>query len=138
MLRYLTARSVLTLQVALLFLGQQADSSLLCGTSVLCLPVLVCAGSCLCCIAVHRRGGGSRNVSLHLLLACSSGGGEAGYGFILLPGMGSESSREVFRQRFASCQQCCQTPWWKGSISGNVKHRVLATGLQEGKLAVTT
>ena len=115
-LRYLTARSVLTLQVALLFWGQQADSSLLC-----CLPVLIYAGSHLCCIVLHGRGCGCHSAPLLQLLACSSDGEEAGYGFILLQCTGSKISSEVPGQRFASCWQCWQTPWCKGSICGKAQ-----------------
>lgn len=116
MLRYLTTRPVLTLQVAHLFWGQQADSSLLCDASLPCLPALVCSRSCLCHPVLRGRGGGTHSTFLLLPLACSGGGGKAGYIFNVLLQSGSKRSSEALGQRTGLCWQCCvlggKAPFW--------------------------
>lgn len=93
MLRYLTARSVLTLQVANLFWDQQADSSFLCDTSVfLFWYVLDPASAALWCIEEVLK------VTAQHCCPAAVEGGEVSYGFIVLQHKGSKSSSEVLRQ----------------------------------------
>lgn len=127
MLRYLTARSVLTPQVARLFWGQQADSSLLCDTSVLCLPALVCSGSRLCRPVLRGRGGGTHSTPAPAGLRWWRGKTRVCFQ--------CAASIRVQEAQWGTWTGICIMlavlfPWWKGSIPGDVEHRDLDVGVE--------